>query len=127
MQADFPIAETDSGLLVPLHPNAFLRCMSNLVDNARRYAEHVSISAHRVGNAIEIAVDDDGPGIPLEQREEVFRPFRRLDPDHQAEAGSLGHGLGLAIARDVVRSHGGDITLTDAPAGGLRALVRLPV
>ena len=119
--------ETDSGLVVPLHPNAFLRCMSNLVDNARRYAVHVAISAHRVGNAIEIAVDDDGPGIPLDQREEVFRPFRRLDPDHQGEAGSIGLGLGLAIARDVVRSHGGEISLSTAPLGGLRALLRLPV
>jgi two-component system osmolarity sensor histidine kinase EnvZ len=65
-----------------------------------------------------ITVDDDGPGIPLEQREEVFRPFA---------SGASGTGLGLTIARDIVRAHGGEITLEDSPFGGLRARVVLPV
>jgi len=114
----------DDDILVPLHPNAFTRCITNLVDNARRYATHVVISAKRVGAMIEITVDDDGPGIPPDKRDEVFHPFRRLDESRNPESG--GSGLGLAIARDVIRSHGGEITLSDAPAGGLRALLRLP-
>ncbi|MGQ3031571.1 MAG: ATP-binding protein, partial [Ferrovibrionaceae bacterium] len=73
---------------------------------------------------IKIAVDDDGPGIPPERREDVFRPFVRLDPSRNQATGGI--GLGLTIARDVARSHGGDLTLGRAPAGGLRALVYLP-
>ncbi|MBT3396275.1 MAG: HAMP domain-containing protein [Alphaproteobacteria bacterium] len=68
----------DENILIPLHPNAFTRCITNLVDNARRYATHVVISANRVGAMIEITVDDDGPGIPADKRDEVFHPFRRL-------------------------------------------------
>ena len=117
--------DTDDDLIVPLHPNAFLRCMTNLVDNARRYAGHIAIGAHRAGNVIEIVVDDDGPGIPEAKREEVLRPFRRLDESRNPETGGL--GLGLAIARDVIRSHGGELFLSQAPIGGLRALLKLPV
>lgn len=117
--------ETYGELNVPLHPNAFLRCMTNLVDNARQYAQRVAITARRVGANIEITVDDDGPGIPPEKREIVFQPYRRLDETRPRSPGGL--GLGLAIARDVVRSHGGEITLETAPMGGLRALLRLPV
>jgi two-component system osmolarity sensor histidine kinase EnvZ len=70
-------------------------------------------------------VDDDGPGIAPEHREDVFRPFHRLDEArNQDESGA---GLGLAIARDIARSHGGDIALGASPMGGLRASVRIPV
>ena len=116
---------TSGDLVVPLHPNAFARCMTNLVENARRHAHTIAIDAHRVGNTIEITVDDDGPGIPAEKREIVFEPFRRLNEGSPRTAGGL--GLGLAIARDIVRSHGGEIVLSTAPIGGLRALLRLPV
>lgn len=116
--------DTSGDLTVQLHPNAFLRCMTNLVDNAHQYAQRISISARRVGATIEITVDDDGPGIPVEKREIVFQPFRRLDESRPRSASGL--GLGLAIARDVVRSHGGEISLDTAPMGGLRALLRLP-
>ena len=116
---------TSGNLVVPLHQNAFLRCMTNLVDNARQYASRIAISAARVGNTIEILVDDDGPGIPPEKREVVFQRYRRLDETRPRSASGL--GLGLAIARDVVRSHGGDIVLETAPMGGLRAQLRLPV
>lgn len=116
-------AEPD--LIVPLRPDAFRRCLANLVANAQRYAERVAIAAGRKGGAIEITVDDDGPGIPTEKREDVFRPFFRLDPSRNPETGGI--GLGLTIARDVVRSHGGDLTLDDSPFGGLRARLRLPV
>ena len=72
-----------------------------------------------------ISVDDDGPGIPHQLREEVFKPFLRLDDARNQDEG--GTGLGLAIARDIARSHGGEIALSDSPLGGLRATVRVPV
>ena len=73
----------------------------------------------------EIVVDDDGPGIPEARREEAFRPFHRLDEGRNLQTGGV--GLGLAIARDIARAHGGDIVLDQSPRGGLRAVVRLPV
>ena len=74
---------------------------------------------------VEIAVEDDGPGIPENRREEAFRPFHRLDQGRNLQSG--GSGLGLAIARDIARAHGGDIVLGDSTLGGLKATVRLPV
>jgi len=112
-------------LTVPVRPDAFRRCMTNLVSNATQYGEHVAVTAARRNGAIEIVVDDDGPGIPLDRREDVFKPFFRLDESRNLDTG--GTGLGLAIARDVVRGHGGEVTLEEAPAGGVRARVRLPV
>ena len=116
---------TEGELVVPLRPQAFKRCMTNLIDNAIRYADHVSVRAGMRGNAIEITVDDDGPGIPEDQREEVFKSFYRIDNSRNPETGGV--GLGLTIARDVVRSHGGEITLNESPLSGLRARVRLPL
>ena len=108
------------GLVLPLRPDAIRRAVTNLVDNARRHARHVTLAAHRLSpRAVEIMVDDDGPGIPPENRESVFRPF--------ASGAKGGTGLGLTIARDIVRAHGGEITLEQSPAGGLRARVSLPV
>jgi two-component system osmolarity sensor histidine kinase EnvZ len=74
---------------------------------------------------LEITVDDDGPGIPAEEREAVFRPFYRLDASRNPVTGGV--GLGLAIVRDTIRAQGGEVVLQDAPQGGLRAVVRLPV
>ena len=106
-------------LTVSLRAGAVRRAITNLVDNARRHASRVLVSAEPRGQAIVVNVDDDGPGIPAERRESVFRPF---------ESGSSGGtGLGLTIARDIARAHGGDISLEDSPLGGLRARVRLPV
>ncbi|MGQ9371845.1 ATP-binding protein [Azospirillum sp. A39] len=112
-------------LSLPLRPNAVRRCLANLLANARRHADHVWVVATRQGGLVEIAVDDDGPGIPPASREDVFKPFFRLDSSRNAATG--GAGLGLTIARDVVRGHGGDILLEDSPHGGLRVLIRLPV
>jgi two-component system osmolarity sensor histidine kinase EnvZ len=117
--------DAESDMLVPLRPDAFRRCLANLIANAQRYAHRVAIAATRRGGAIEITVDDDGPGIPSDKREDVFRPFFRLDPSRNPETGGI--GLGLTIARDVARGHGGDLTLDDSPLGGLRARLRLPV
>ena len=74
---------------------------------------------------VEIAVDDDGPGIPEDRREEAFRPFHRLDEGRNLQTGGV--GLGLAIARDIARAHGGDVRLETSPLGGLRAVIRLPI
>jgi two-component system osmolarity sensor histidine kinase EnvZ len=112
-------------LSLPLRPNSVKRCLANLIGNARRYADHVWVQAGRRDDAIEITVDDDGPGIPASSHEDVFRPFFRLEGSRNRSTGGV--GLGLTIARDVIRSHGGDITLGDSPRGGLRAVVRLPV
>jgi len=108
-----------------VRPNAFKRCIGNLVSNAARFAAAIAITGHRDHRYMTITVDDDGPGIPPNRRDDVFKPFLRLDDArNQDEAGS---GLGLAIARDIARSHGGDVMLADSPMGGLRALVRIPV
>ena len=117
--------EADGDLTVTVRPNAFKRCLTNLVANAAFHGEHIGITAARKVGAIEILVDDDGPGIPADKREDVFKPFFRLDSSRNPETG--GTGLGLAIARDVVRGHGGELTLQDSPAGGVRARVRLPL
>lgn len=106
-------------------PAAFKRCLGNLVSNSTRYANAVAISGQRDAQWLTVTVDDDGPGIPLALREDVFKPFLRLDEARNVDEG--GSGLGLAIARDVARSHGGDIVLADSPMGGLRAIVRVPV
>jgi two-component system osmolarity sensor histidine kinase EnvZ len=111
--------------LVTVRPDAFKRCLGNLVGNAMRHARRIEIAGQRDARFLTVHIDDDGPGIPPEQREEVFKPFYRLDEARNQDEG--GSGLGLAIARDIARSHGGDVTLADSPLGGLRASVRVPV
>ena len=111
--------------IVTVRPAAFKRCLANLVSNAARYAPSISITGHRDHRWLTVTVDDDGPGIAPHLREEVFKPFLRLDDARNQDEG--GTGLGLAIARDIARSHGGDIILSDSPLGGLRATVRVPV
>jgi len=118
-------ADVPASIVIPVRPNAFKRCVVNLVENAVRHGTHVRVVLRRVADAIEIAVEDDGPGIPPERREEAFRPFHRLDSGRSLVTG--GAGLGLAIARDIARGHGGDILLGDSPAGGLAAVIRIPV
>ncbi len=116
---------TEGRIDVTLRPNSFGRCITNLVENANRYAEHISIRAGVRDDGVEIVIDDDGPGIPEAQREEVFRPFYRLETSRNPGTGGV--GLGLSIAQDSVRTHGGEITLEDSPMGGLRARIRLPI
>ncbi len=111
--------------IVTVKAAAFKRCLANLVTNASRYAKSLAITGHRDHRWLTITIDDDGPGIPPAQREEVFKPFLRLDNARNQDKG--GTGLGLAIARDIARSHGGDVMLGDSPLGGLRATVRVPV
>ncbi len=111
--------DVPADLTLKLRADAVRRAVTNLVDNARRHARHVVLAAVAQGRSVLVTVDDDGPGIPADRRESVFRPF---------ESGSTdGTGLGLTIARDIVRAHGGEIILEDSPLGGLRARIRLPV
>ena len=110
---------------VPLKRHAFKRTISNLVSNAARYADHIEITTRLDRRWLRIEVDDNGPGIPPHEREEVFRPFYRLDNARNQDVGNT--GLGLSIARDIARVHGGDLWLDQSPLGGLKAIVRVPV
>jgi two-component system osmolarity sensor histidine kinase EnvZ len=112
-------------LVVPLRRHAFKRAVANLVNNAARFAAHVNVSAAKQNGALTVAVEDDGPGIPEEEHEQVFRPFYRLDHARNQDSGST--GLGLAIARDIARIHGGDIALSRSSLGGLKAVLKVPV
>jgi two-component system osmolarity sensor histidine kinase EnvZ len=111
--------------IVTVKPASFKRCLANLVSNAARHGDTIVIAGHRDHRYLTVTIDDDGPGIPAKMREEVFKPFLRLDGARNQDEG--GTGLGLAIARDIARSHGGDIMLSDSPMGGLRAIVRVPI
>jgi len=114
----------EPGLTADVRPNALKRALSNLVMNAAVHGDQVEVAAHPRGDGVDIIVDDNGPGIPPEQYEDAFKPFSRLDESRNQNR--KGVGLGLAIARDVARGHGGDIRLERSPAGGLRAVFRLP-
>ena len=105
-------------------PNGVKRALRNLIENAVRYGGGASIVLREADDGMTITVDDDGPGIPAEQIERMFEPFVRLDDSRNQETGGI--GLGLAIARSIIRSHGGDIELANRKEGGLRATVTLP-
>ncbi len=115
----------DGTLRLPARRDALKRALANLVGNAQRYGKRVTVAAARRDDGIEITVDDDGPGIAPEKREDVFRPFVRLEISRNPATGGV--GLGLTIARDILRGHGGDVVLDASPLGGLRASARLPL
>jgi two-component system osmolarity sensor histidine kinase EnvZ len=115
----------DGDLTVSVRKEGLRRCIANLVSNAAQYGTRAVVSATRKPDSIELTVDDDGPGIPEDKYETVFRPFSRLDQSRNVETGGV--GLGLTIARDVIHAHGGEIKLSRAPLGGLRVLIRLPL
>jgi two-component system osmolarity sensor histidine kinase EnvZ len=117
--------QAKSELVLPLKRQAFKRAIVNLVTNAARFGDFVIIRAAADDTWLRIEVDDDGPGVPQAERDNVFRPFYRLDHARNQDSGNS--GLGLAIARDIARSHGGDIALSVSSMGGLRATMRVPL
>ncbi len=110
--------------MVRVRPQAFKRCIDNLVANAKRHGQHIEVTGSHAEGQLTVTVDDDGPGIPPEEREAVFKPFYRLDNARNLD--ESGTGLGLPIARDIARNHGGDMALSQSPLGGLRVIVTIP-
>lgn len=110
--------------VIDLKPESLRRGIDNIIANAGRYAHHLSVRAGRRDGAYEILFDDDGPGIPADRREDVFKPFFRLEDSRNQATGGV--GLGMTIARDAARSHGGDVVLDESPKGGLRVRLKLP-
>jgi signal transduction histidine kinase len=100
------------------------RAISNLIENAVKYGERARVTLRGLADHAEIVIDDDGPGIPDDKKETVFRPFYRLDESRNRESG--GAGLGLTVARSIIRSHSGEVTLANRTEGGLRVVVSLP-
>lgn len=113
-----------AALEADIRPHVFRRALMNVIDNALRYGKTAAICVQQKRHHVEICVDDEGPGIPRDKREAVFRPFTRLD--NSRNTGTGGVGLGLTITRDIIHGHGGDVLLQDAPSGGLRVVIRLP-
>jgi len=122
--ADVAVVGEQTAVSMPGRARALKRCLANLIDNAAAHGDRVQVAVSSTDQFITVSVDDNGPGIPEELYEEAFRPFSRLDETRSRN--QKGVGLGLAIARDVARSHGGDILLSGSPLGGLRASLRLP-
>ena len=104
--------------------NLVQRCLNNLIDNSIKYSENISITLTKKSNNISILVDDDGPGIEEKERENVFKPFYKTNKSRGDSKSSV--GLGLSIASDIIRSHGGNISLEESPQNGLRAKISLP-
>ncbi|MBL4693302.1 MAG: HAMP domain-containing protein [Magnetovibrio sp.] len=115
----------EGDILAAVKVNALKRALTNFVENSVRYGGNTAIRAGLRSDMVEIVIDDDGPGIPEDKREEVFKPFVRLDASRNPETGGV--GLGMTIARDAIRGHGGEVLLEDAPGGGLRVRVSIPV
>ena len=112
------------GTEVEVKPQTIKRCLNNLITNAIRHGKTVTLTSERLGNWWLVDIEDDGPGIPEEEWEAVFRPFYRLDTARNQDSPST--GLGLSIARDIARAHGGEIRLGRSAMGGLKATLRLP-
>ena len=108
----------------PCRPASLRRAVRNVIENAVRYGERARVQLRSSDEGVEILVEDDGPGIPDAEREKVFDPFVRLDGSRNRDTGGV--GLGLSIARSIVRNHGGDIQLSQGPSTGLIVHIRLP-
>ena len=119
------VLNASTGAVVTLRRNAMKRCFANLIGNAVRYGTKAEVSIVARDHAVDVMIDDDGPGITAERREDMFRPFTRMEESRNQATGGV--GLGLTIARDIARFHGGDVMLEESPLGGLRARVWLPI
>ena len=121
---DVPLDYESDSVVVHGREGALKRALANLINNAAAHGQTVRVSVGGTGERAQILIDDDGPGIAPEDREDAFKPFSRLDESRNANR--TGVGLGLAIARDTIRAHGGELRLEESPLGGLRARVSLP-
>ena len=119
------VLASDNDVMADIRISGFRRMLHNLIDNALRYGRRCELSLRVSASYCEIAIDDEGPGIPAEKYDEVFKPFSRLDPSRNSKTGGV--GLGLTIARDIALAHGGSIALERSPRGGLRVIIRLPL
>jgi signal transduction histidine kinase len=111
-------------LVCTCRPLALKRALANLIENGARYGDKVSVSARHHGDAIEVVIDDRGNGIPEAEMAKVFSPFYRIEGSRNRKTGGI--GLGLTVARTIIRSHGGDVLLSNRPEGGLRVTVSIP-
>ena len=107
-----------------LRPNSFKRAIKNLLENANRYATKATIKSYKKDGHAIIVIDDNGPGISADQRQEVLKPFVRLEKSRNPKTGGV--GLGLSISQDIIHGHGGKISLGKSPGGGLRVTVKIP-
>jgi two-component system osmolarity sensor histidine kinase EnvZ len=104
---------------------ALRRAITNIIENAFHYGETIAVKLDSDGKHVQLSIDDDGPGVPADKREEVFKAFYRVEESRNKDTGGV--GLGLAIAKDIIVSHGGSIELSDSDMGGLRVLITLPL
>ena len=100
------------------------RCLNNLIENASKFANKIEVSFRKLNNNILINIEDNGPGVPIKERENVFKPFYKIDKSRSEKSSSV--GLGLSISSDIIRSHGGRIDLGDSKLGGLKVVISLP-
>tara|TARA_Y100000590_G_C15427720_1_gene903932 strand:- start:253 stop:891 length:639 start_codon:yes stop_codon:yes gene_type:complete len=115
----------NENLRINIRPNSIKRCLSNLIDNGLSYGGIVSISSNKMKSNLSIIIDDDGPGIAEKEYQNVMKPFYRIDKSRGQN--KSGVGLGLSIANDIIRSHGGIISLHKSPLNGLRVMISLPL
>lgn len=114
----------EENITIIARPTDISRAITNILTNAHRYAKHTTVSLGMRNNMAQITIDDNGPGIPLNKRKDVFRAFYRIEQSRNKSTGGI--GLGMTIARDIILSHGGDIRLDESPMNGLRVLIFLP-
>ena len=117
--------EIEKDIMIKVRPNSIKRCLSNLIENGLSYGKKVSIFSNNTKNNLLIFIDDDGPGIDESEYQNVMKPFYRIDKSRGQN--KSGVGLGLSIANDIIRSHGGDISLDRSPLNGLRVKISLPL
>jgi len=115
----------ENNLKIDIRPNSIKRCLTNLLDNGLSYGEKVAILSKKGKDNLLIIVDDDGPGIDKSEYQNVMKPFYRIDKSRGQN--KSGVGLGLSIANDIIRSHGGNISLDKSPLNGLRVNISLPL
>jgi len=115
----------EEAIALRVKPNSFKRALTNIISNGKKYAKNLWIQVGIRGEYLEIHIDDDGKGIAKDKREDVFKPFMRIEESRNKKTGGI--GLGLAVARDIINSHGGSILLNDSPYKGLRVSIRIPL